>query len=957
MADVPNPADSQLTAASVPPDDPIFDFTCVDWLDPPSFITTLPETTKDSNIRAMAEQEYRDSTTPTAWHRYVTLGRYATDGFTFDSIMSEILIDPRKVHCLIWYQYSYHLSHKIASPAKLTAWYTKRSKPFLVTNHLMSAFDLDTKKSTWTDYSRSQSLSNPWSEVQSAKQKKQRKKGYLPSGYYSSAASMLGDRSKPSTIIEEPFRKDSQSASSRGTKRLSSNDTKSTASGGKQSVLEQSLNVPVGDGTHRVTIRWKTKLDLYKASGQTQMIKDEIYNLLNDLFDDSDGFIYPWQQDGNAPPALISQMTPAKVRQYISSSLNILPSQSTVVIPLRFGFSSSTPATWRNLQSTRSKLETHDATVSFSNCTSISGDLTIAGYILLKAPMTTHRLRYLQSLRQMLPPTTPPFDILLHKRTPFDQQIPHLVVQCGNKTVHTLSEALANILTGDGSSLYIPRFALSQMSELESSALFTTHDVHVKSLRWLTLNPLLSNLDKPRKEYNSDGTIVERTTREWARTIKNMDGTSSAQCDVVNGGIDQLSYLLFLPQHTEAATTALESYRRLLYPYTQRESKFRDSIGPPTSIHMSRSVIANLEFIKRLSTSSQQSDTATNASEPKDNTSTVTPDSDMTDTPQAVRPPTSAESLRQLYRQRSHTSDSSETPSATSDDDDELTSASTATGDTSKLSAGRMSTSSAKIRELDAVFQRQNKVNAKKEAKSSERLSSIERQLHRIHDLDAKLDDVQTDFGVRLNLFEARMVESVTTNMTASMQQLISVVNKLSASVPNREDTTLSITEIPATIDPASILRNELLYTAQGSNSSSDSTLASNSSNLNGTSSSSNSSSTSVESSSKIKSPEHKRLRSKKKQLKSSIRRHLDSAMEAASFSPPRSPTQTQSTVDSLDHAMQQVDGIMKTDFRSTDALMELSPPDPESQYTAESVAEEDSKQPATPSPGRSAVN
>jgi hypothetical protein len=91
--------------------------------------------------------------------------------------------------------------------------------------------------------------------------------------------------------------------------------------------------------------------------------------------------------------------------------------------------------------------------------------------------------------------------------------------------------------------------------------------------------------------------------------------------------------------------------------------------------------------------------------------------------------------------------------------------------------------------------------------------------------------------------------------------------------------------------------------------------------------------------------------------LKSSIRRHLDSAMEAASFSPPRSPTQTQSTVDSLDHAMQQVDGIMKTDFRSTDALMELSPPDPESQYTAESVAEEDSKQPATPSPGRSAVN
>ena len=952
MVGAPNPADSQLTAATVPPDDPDFDFTTTDWLDPPKFVTNLPETTKESDIRSMAEKEHRDSTTPTAWHRYVTLGRYVTDGFTFDSIMSDILTDPRKVHCLIWFQYSYHLDHTIVIPPKLHSWYTLRSKPFLVKNNLFTVFQLNTKKTTWMEFSRSQSLSNPWSEVLSSKQKKKKKD--LSTSSFASAASILGNRSKPSTIVEEPSSKSSDSTTSRGTKRTAGNDAKSTSSDGKKSVLEESLNVPVGDGTHRVTVRWKTKIDLYKASGQSQAIKDGIYNLLNDLFDDTDGLLYPWQQEGIDPPVSISQMSPAQVRQYISPSLIILPSQSTLVIPLRFGFSSSTPANWRNLQSTRSKLEKHDATVTFSNCNSTSGDLTISGYILLKAPMTTHRLRYLQSLRKLLPPTTPPFDILLHKRTPFDQQIPHLAVQCGNKTVHSLSESLANILTGDRSALYIPRFVFSQMTESESTALFTTHDVHVKSLRWLTLNPLISNLDKPRKEYNSDGTILERTTREWARSIKNLDGTST-QCDVVNGGSDQLSYLLFLPQHAEAATLALESYRRRLYPFKQREEKFRESIGPPSSIQMSRSVIANLDFIKRLSTSSQQSETSTNASDPKDTTSTVTPDSEMTDTSTSTLPPTPAESLRNLYRQRSNTSDSIETPSATSDDDDELTSASTATDSSSKLSAGRMSTSSAKIRELDAVIQRQQKVNAKKEAKNSERLSSIERQLHRIHDLDTKLDDVQADFGSRLNLFEARMVESVTTNMTASMQQLLTVVNNLSSSAQlPRDDTTLSITEIPATIDPTSVLRNELLYTAQGSSSSSDSTLASSSSNLNGTSSSSSNSSMSVESSSKIQSPEHKRPRSKKKPLKSSIRRHLDSAMEAASSSPPRSPSLTQTTVDSLDHAMHQVDGIMKTDFRSTDALMMLSPPDHESQYTAESAAEEDSKQPATPSPGRS---
>jgi hypothetical protein len=35
--------------------------------------------------------------------------------------------------------------------------------------------------------------------------------------------------------------------------------------------------------------------------------------------------------------------------------------------------------------------------------------------------------------------------------------------------------------------------------------------------------------------------------REWARSLKNLAGNESAQCDVVNGGFDQLAYLLLLP--------------------------------------------------------------------------------------------------------------------------------------------------------------------------------------------------------------------------------------------------------------------------------------------------------------------------------------------------------------------------------------------------------------------------
>jgi hypothetical protein len=168
--------------------------------------------------------------------------------------------------------------------------------------------------------------------------------------------------------------------------------------------------------------------------------------------------------------------------------------------------------------------------------------------------MTTHRLQYLQSLRQQLLPNTPAFDILLHKQKPTDQMISHLVVQCGNLHIHSLSESLAAILTSDGSALYIPRFAFSQLFRTEARVLFETHEgAHIKSLRWLPLPPRLTNLDTIRKEHQLDGTVIERTTREWARSIKTSDGNESAQGDVVNGGMDQFAYLLFTPPHLEAS--------------------------------------------------------------------------------------------------------------------------------------------------------------------------------------------------------------------------------------------------------------------------------------------------------------------------------------------------------------------------------------------------------------------
>lgn len=704
---------------------------------------------------------------------------------------------------------------------------------------------------------------------------------------YVKAASLLGTRSKPGTIAEEDISKASATTESRGQKRSAHHDNYSAASDGKQSVLIPTLNVPVCDGTYRVTLRWKTSLDITRLSRQNKELKDEIYHLLNDLFHDDDGLIYKWQHAGTDEHNCISKMTTDEVRQYICPSISIIPSQSMLVIPLRFGFTNNTPSKWRNLESTKEKLTKHDVTVSFSNCTSVSGKLVVAGYILLKAPMTTHRLRYLQSLRLLLPPTTAPFDILLHKRTPLDQQIPHLAVQCGNKTVHSLSEALANILTGDGSALYIPRFAFSQMSTEDATALFQTHDSHVKSLRWLPLSPLLSNLDRPRKEYQLDGSFIERTTREWARSIKDIDGKTSAQCDVVNGGLDQLSYLLFTPKFTEAATMALEEYRKSLYPFTQREAQFRESIGPPPCIHMSNRVIANLEFIKRLSETHSSSSTLPSRDSNLENSSATTPDSRMTDScaSQITRPLTPAESLRQQYSQRRHTSE-------LSDQSDDTSTAGSTVSVPSKMSDGRMSTSSAKFRELDAAIQRHKKTNDKKDAKNSERISHIERQLHRIDDIDSKMDDVKTDFGQRLNLFENRMVGTLKDhiessnnnmdNMKTSLEKLMSVVNKVLLSHSGNP----SQTTVEGSRDTSTNPSGSLMDTGPLNCHHSDDDAAV----LGGSQSQSSSSRSSMssESFSVLPSPEHKRQKSaEKKESKESVRRHLALAMEAAHSSLP----------------------------------------------------------------------
>ena len=280
------------------------------------------------------------------------------------------------------------------------------------------------------------------------------------------------------------------------------------------------------------------------------------------------------------------------------------------------------------------------------------------------------------------------------------------------------------------------------MSTEEMEELFQTHDVYVKALKWLPLSPFVSNLDTPRTEYHPDGSTTQRTTREWARGIQTLDGKQSARCDVVNGGTDQLSYLLFPPESGEAASAALDQYKKLIKPIKQREAKYCEKVGATTTVQFSRKVIANLDFMRKLSSNMSKESRGYEPAAPS-----VAQDSNISDlsksdvssvstVSQVSCPPTHAESLRQQYRDREQATDGSSANTSASD--------SSRSDTVSKSESDRMSTTSAKLRELDKLIQGQiqgqKQLHKKTEQQSSDRIAQIERQLHGIHAVETKLD-------------------------------------------------------------------------------------------------------------------------------------------------------------------------------------------------------------------------
>ena len=744
------------------------------WFEAPDFGASDPNDKELFYRRQANDNLYRSTGNPTKWNRFTTLAYYALDdGMKFDKEWEKIDTDPHMIHRIIWYNYMYHIDRDMDVVPKLNAWANQISHHYLLAND-PDSIDMDTMKYAFKDLTnQSENMEvdqttkdGEWIPVPDKGGVRNRNKNNgaqqehtptLDTGMSSAPGFNLPpeETSRPQQTQTQKDNDVTPPTQATITQLPPTKPTKNDQPAGKQKgqLLKDPQPRPsshvassTNDGTHRLTVKWTVpkETNMEELEHNRAQMETTILNIIQSIFEDSDGHFYRWESDNLTQRDVISNMTPEVFREYVSPSITSIPSRQQLIFGLRVGFTTN-PVAWK----TREKREIMDKAqiqVLISNSRCNSGKIVTAGYILLKAANTTHRHRYTQHLREHLPTTTPYFDVLRAIKSPMDQIIPHLAIQCGENHVTTVCQALSTLLTGKKTAIFLPRYALQTMTDTQMQQHFEFHDKWAKSLAPILMGPTIMHLDQPRLEYFADGTTQERSTREWATSLTLPDGTTPALCDTVNGTNDRQAYLVAPRHYLEAAQKQWSEYRSRLSPPRHREARFHDSVpNLPNTTHINTEVQANVNFLERMSAAEiwRQAPAAiraeTQAAPAKEQRLPPPPR-------EAPQPPRNKQSDNNRSTKGDNETANSETHQsasrasassslATEDDND-------STDSTQELTRASQNTYQARFHTQAKMFKSQQKAIESLGKTSSDRLSLIERQLHRFEAFDTKLSAV-----------------------------------------------------------------------------------------------------------------------------------------------------------------------------------------------------------------------
>ncbi|KAI2495028.1 hypothetical protein MHU86_19503 [Fragilaria crotonensis] len=149
--------------------------------------------------------------------------------------------------------------------------------------------------------------------------------------------------------------------------------------------LQAFHNVPVNDGTHRLTVKWKPVGGIQQYEQDKEKLNTTIQTLLSSVLDDKEGMLYRWESKDLKASAVVSNLTGAELRDYVSPHISFIKMTSQIVFGVRVGFNDN-PIKWQTTPGKKQTLKDNNVEIKISNSSSTGGKSVVAGYILLKAP-------------------------------------------------------------------------------------------------------------------------------------------------------------------------------------------------------------------------------------------------------------------------------------------------------------------------------------------------------------------------------------------------------------------------------------------------------------------------------------------------------------------------------------------------------------------------------------------
>jgi hypothetical protein len=285
------------------------------------------------------------------------------------------------------------------------------------------------------------------------------------------------------------------------------------------------------DGSFRFTMLWKVNDMTTHTIDQANKLFQE---LMTDYTAHDDFMIHPWLSSNPKKQPLVTHTTirDTDILTYASDKVLSIPDKKLYIVTFRVSVASQISVFLKRF---KPKLDHYFISIRISNASPDAGPVSFAGEILYKHPRHTHRLRYTQYLRSLLPDDCPPFDIeYQHGR---NNEPARLKVNCGQNHIEPLGGLLCKLLTGPTSTsnqpFFLSRMQSSTMSRQELDKLYSRHLTYLDGSTTVPV-PLYSNLDTQRTTTLPNGSTHVLSLREWVNQLKLPNG-QPAFCDIDKG--------------------------------------------------------------------------------------------------------------------------------------------------------------------------------------------------------------------------------------------------------------------------------------------------------------------------------------------------------------------------------------------------------------------------------------